>query len=591
MAILLLSGTKLEPQAPVVPLNKAFIYAIALIYIYAMHFFMSNPGGSGLSLSFNDTTWIAVSIASGIGLYQLGNNLKLRYSKLTIGLFIACVLMTIPVLYSNASLAESSLRLVGLWSGWGFFLLLQQFRFSNKERQRLLWLIIIATLMEAIFGLYQYFGAPERTDGTLRFLRPYGIFQQPNVMASFMATGFVLAGYMLARQPQKYNRRIVEISLLYITLFVSTLLLVVLASRTGWLALLLTTLLLIPYLYKYAPRRRLVTWLAIIVLGITSGLSAVHIQGNAGFVINKADLQSPRRYTFPQTLDMVIEKPFTGYGYGKFESEYLLYTARQHQLNPTYHAGLPSMDHPHNELLYWAVEGGLLPIVGIFIAVGFVFIRLYHTKKDTRLALFALLVPISLHTQLEYPFYHSTAHWITFLILLYWIDQRSAKYRYRAFHHWIKAGLRILSLLVPLLTTAFMVTALQTNYVLIRFERLAPHDPALLNKVTNLYVWQDRYDWDVYSTYLEMGLQQHEAKYIQPFIDWSLGIIKRKPRPEFYKNLIIAYQSIGEASRAEQIRAEAKFLFPEVEFDSVQYVDPASISAASAASSAISEEH
>lgn len=582
MAILLLSGTKLEPKTPVVPLNKAFIYAIALIYVYAMHFFMSNPGGSGLALSFNDTTWIAVSIAAGIGLYQLGNNLKLRYSKLTIGLLIACILMTIPVLYRNASLEESALRLIGLWSGWGFFLLLQQFQFSNKERQRLLWLIILATLIEGIFGLYQYFGAPERVDGTLRFLRPYGIFQQPNVMASFMATGFVLAGYMLARQPQKYNRRIIEISLLYIATFIPTLLLVVLASRTGWLALLLTALLLTPYLYKYAPRRRFITWLAIIVLGVSSGISAVHIQGNAGFVVNKADLQSPRRYTFPQTLDMVIEKPFTGYGYGKFESEYLLYTARQHQLNPNYHPGLPSMDHPHNELLYWAVEGGLLPIVGIFIAVGFVFIRLYHTKKDTRLALFALIVPISLHTQLEYPFYHSAAHWITFLILLYWIDQRSAKYHYWPFHQWIKAGLRIFSLLIPLLTTTFMVSALQTNYVLLRFERLPAHDPALLSKVTNLYVWQDRYDWDVYSTYLSMGLKQNEPKYIQSFIDWTLEIIKRKPRPEFYKNLIIAYQSIGEASRAEQIRAEAKFLFPgiELELDSVQY-DPETKSVAS----------
>lgn len=76
-------------------------------------------------------------------------------------------------------------------------------------------------------------------------------------------------------------------------------------------------------------------------------------QGTSGFVANKADLESPRRFTFPQTIDMIIEKPFTGYGYGKFEAQYLLYTARQHQLNSSYPAGLASMDHPHNELLYW----------------------------------------------------------------------------------------------------------------------------------------------------------------------------------------------------------------------------------------------
>ncbi|MGY5788491.1 hypothetical protein ACXHPF_16905, partial [Vibrio cincinnatiensis] len=56
MATLLLSGTQLEPQTPKAPLNKAFLLAVGCAYLVAMHFFMPNPGGSGLALSFLITT-------------------------------------------------------------------------------------------------------------------------------------------------------------------------------------------------------------------------------------------------------------------------------------------------------------------------------------------------------------------------------------------------------------------------------------------------------------------------------------------------------------------------------------------------------
>jgi O-antigen polymerase len=271
---------------------------------------------------------------------------------------------------------------------------------------------------------------------------------------------------------------------------------------------------------------------------------------------------------------MLIEKPFTGYGYGRFEPEYIVYTARQHQLNPGYHPGLASMDHPHNELLYWGAEGGLLPVVAIVLAAVMVLVRIYNAKKGTRLAMFALFVPIVLHSQLEYPFYHSAIHWITFVVLLFWIDQRARSYRFASFSVVTKTLFRVMSLVVPIITSFYMLTALHTNYVLTQFETSNPKNPDLLSQVSNPIVWKDRYDWDIYSTYLNIGLYRQEAKFIQPYIDWSLKIIKEKPRPAFYNNLILAYQGLGDSERAEQIRSEAQYLFPERDFSQVQYIAP-----------------
>ncbi|NVC92690.1 ligase [Vibrio natriegens] len=585
MATIHVSGTRLSPGKTQVPLNRKFLLSLAVLFVLAMHFFMPNPGGSGLALSFNATSWIAFSFALGIGCYQIARNQALRYSKLTIGLFISVIIMTIPIFYPNANSHLAANKLIGLWSGLLFFVVLQQFHFNNKHRQRILWFIVLAVVIEAIFGLTQYLylkpGNPFGYNTVAN--RPYGIFQQPNVMASFLATGLVIASYLLARQPYKYDRKLSDVYLLYAVPVLTIPLIVALASRTGWLASLFAVLLIIPYMYRYNTKRRFSHWVISLAAGLLLSVVVMQIafpQGN-GLAAEKVNMESARAYTFPQTVDMVIEKPFTGYGYGKFESEYIIYTARQHALNEKYPAGLPAMDHPHNELLYWAVEGGLLPILGIFLAMTLVLYRIYQAKRGTRLALLALFIPIILHSQLEYPFYHSLVHWVIFIILIYWVDQRVARYRQVGFTKITKSLLRIVSLALPAVFTFYMVSALHTNYILTKFETTRPTNPDILSQVSNPVVWKDRFDWDVYSTFLTIGLQTQDPSLIQPYIDWSLNIIKDKPRPAFYNNLILAYQGLDDGSKAEQIRAEAQFLFPRVDFSKVNYQPPSQAQSAS----------
>ncbi|PMH39914.1 ligase [Vibrio sp. 10N.286.49.B3] len=592
MATVHVNGTQLEPQQESVPLNKVFLASIGVIFLVAMHFFMPNPGGSGLALSFNPTTWLALSITIAIGCYQLATNRVLRYSKLTIGLLISALIMSLPICFPNADISATAPRLFGLWAGLALFVLLQQFRFSNRHKQRLLWFIVLATLIQALFGLYQYtLLEPGNMFGYNTVANfPSGIFQQKNVMASFLATGLIVSGYLLARQPDtKYHHKISDIIILYVIPAVTIPLLIVLASRTGWLTAVLGIICILPYIHKYTSLRRFLGWTGSLVAGLILGWGLLASQGKSEAVIKKADFDTPRTYTFPQALDMAIEKPFTGYGYGKFESQYILYTARQHQLNINYPAGLPAMDHPHNELLFWAVEGGLIPIVGILLAAYLVLSRIQTNNQGTRLATFALFIPIVVHSQLEYPFYHSAVHWITFIILIYWVDQRSSQYRTVPFSIVSKTLLRVSSLLLPALTAFYMLSALHTNYVLTQFEKSQPRDPEILNQVSNPVVWKDRFDWNIYSTYLSMGLYSGDKTLIQPYVDWSNTIIQSKPRPAFYRNLILAYQGLGDDSRARQVRSEAELLFPKQDFSQLHYQPPSSAPASQSSSQSSSQ--
>ncbi len=568
MATLHLSGTELEPGKARPPLNRNFLLAMAITFLVAMHFFWPNPGGLGLALSFNATTWIALSFALAIGLYQIGTNRMVRYSKLTIGLLLSATMMTLPIIYSQPDMSNATGRLIALWAGLLLFLVLQQFHFTNKHKQRLLWFVILACVFQAMVGYVQFFLLSDNNwfgyDTTIN--RPYGVFQQPNVMASFLATGMVLSGYLLARQPQKYNRRVSDVSILYFTPMLFAPLIIILASRTGWLSMLIGCTLVLPYLYRFSTKKRFYGWITSNVIGLVAGF-IIALSSNSGTLISyKSNLDSARATIYPQAIDMLIEKPFTGYGIGRFEPEYILYTARQHQLNDSYPAGMAALDHPHNEILFWGIEGGGLPVLGILLAAIFVLSRIARAKQGTRLAMFALFVPIVLHSQLEYPFYHSAIHWIIFITLVYWVDQRSSTYYKARFGIITKTLSRSLSLSLPIMVCAYMLTSLHTNIVLTRFEQSRPADPEILKQVSNPMAWQDRFDWALYRSYLELGLQSGEPETLQPFIDWSIQAIQRKPRPALYQNLITAYLALGNESRARQVRYEAQFLFPHHSF-------------------------
>lgn len=577
MATLHIQGTKLEKVSEPNILAQPFLWSLGVVFLLAMHFFQPNPGGAGLALSFNNTTWLALSISIGIGLYATANQRVLRLTSITIATLIACIILTIPVFYSGANVQDSMLRLIGLWAGWLLLLILHQYPLSIKQKQTLLFFIVGAVCIEAAYGYFQYlFLSPGNSFGyNTEQNRPFAIFQQPNVTASFFATGLAVASYLLARQKQTNVTLNKAFSILLLVMPIITIpLLWVLASRTGWLGATISTALLIPYLLKFLPKRVMTLWMISVILGLAGGYTLATANGGNDLIAKKSNLESPRRYTFPQTFDMVIEKPLTGYGYGKFEPAYMVYTARQHQLNPEYHPGLPSMDHPHNEILYWAVEGGIVSVLGLLLAALAVFRKVRKSQSGTRLALIALFFPIVLHTQLEYPFYHSAIHWVIFIILIYWVDQLTAPYQIVSFSKISKSLLSVLSLIIPIITAFFMITALHTNNVLSRFEYTRPINPDLLNQVSNPSVWKDRFDWDVYSTQLNIGLHLDKPEYIQPYIDWATQIIKRKPRAAFYSKLIAAYQAIGDNRKAEEVRKEASFLFPAQDFSKIRYIPP-----------------
>ena len=571
MAVLHVKGTRLAKQKLSKPMIKPFLIALGVLFLLAMHYFQHNPGGAGLELSFNAMSWVPFSFAIAFGLMEICRQKTWRYSRLTLLLFACCILLTVPAFYANAAVSEVINRLLGLWAGLLFFVGLQQFSFSQKQRQQMLWLILAAVWLEALFGWYQFlFMEPGNAIGydTLEN-RPYGIFQQPNVMASFLATGLVLSAYLLARIPMYRGKWSWQQGILLLTPVVTIPLLVVLSSRTGWLGAIVGTGLMIPYMRRFAAGAQWRMWLLMLVLGLSVSFSLNSTTGWAPKA-ERVSLESARSIHIPQAFRMFLKEPLTGYGYGTFEPAYITQTAKWHQANPEQPYGLAALDHPHNELLYWAAEGGIVPLLALLLAAAAVLLKVRKARDGTRLALVGLFFPITLHTQLEYPFYHSLVHWVGFIILVYWVDNLTAKY-YKLRANYVLA-IRVLVLLLPVAVASFMATTLYSGYYLTKYETTQPVNLGYLEKVNNPWAWKNRFEWDLHLTQLRLGAATGNRELVSEYIRWATGKAVSWPRPALYLNLIAAYQYLGNQEQADQIRQEARFLFPNQDFVSSEAI-------------------
>ncbi|RSM29655.1 ligase [Aeromonas salmonicida] len=534
----------------------------ALYWLLGMHFFMHNPGGAGLYLPFNAWGWIFASLVIALGLWQVTLRLRLVFSPLQAGLWIGALLLLLPMLYPGFALKDYAIpRLLGLFAGLLFLFALYQWRFHRLQRDRLLYLILMAIAIEAVLGLVQfYLLTPGNWIGyDTKANRPYGIFQQPNVMATFMATGIALASWLELRG----NANVWLRGLRYGVILAASLLLVVLQSRVGQLGGLLALLLLAPQLHR---QHQLARILGLVALGVGLGLASQY--GISGVKRGLEVYQSGgmRSVYWPYAARLIVESPLAGWGYGSFETTFLHHYMADKALNPAMVQIEYNLDHPHNEFLYWAVEGGLAPMIGMVLMGGALLWRLARAGWVKGAALLALVTPILLHTQTEYPLYHAIALWWALLLLIHVLDaeveegMQTASWHEYVYRPWLL--LRFLAIAIPVLVVPFMLTAIHTAWVVTKYERGGYKDPTLLLDVVNPMAWLTRVEFDVNSVRLMVGLQTDNKAELEAYLDWGQAFVRHTPRANIYANMVIALGALGRQEEAQALRTQALMLYP-----------------------------
>ncbi|BEM51249.1 membrane protein (plasmid) [Serratia marcescens] len=486
------------------------------------------------------------------------------------------VLLVLPLIYSPGFwLSEATHRIVGLGVGLLYLFSCLQLRFDRRTLAWTINILLLLVVIQAFVALQQLF-IPDAAWVPLYGKRIYGTFFQPNVLASFIATGLALA-LMLFLLPAfsmgqaKYERlRMIGLT---VTLVVLSALLVLGQSRTGWLGGILVTLLFIWRFGKVYPKA--CAWATIAILtGLLLGWGGLSLGGETLVSISHKHSNLARWTMLQDTLAMIAEKPISGWGYGSFE--YAFQHFRITQTQPTIVTEIAR--HPHNEILLWVVEGGLVALIGwalILFGAGRVVYRVRHHDREAYAvgspqaglptALCIALVPIALHTQLEYPFYQSALHYFVFLLLIAMtarLSQGTGIHPAKASH----TAPLIATVLSSITLAAIVATgfALKGNQAITQTESYAMEDITPLKTLPALSRWlfQERVIFDEQVNALLTYNRTRDEQLLEQYRHWAQSYLSRRVDKNVYVNLIRILRHQGKFASAECYRRDAARFFP-----------------------------
>ncbi|MEE4408042.1 MULTISPECIES: PglL family O-oligosaccharyltransferase [unclassified Serratia (in: enterobacteria)] len=533
--------------------NKtAGLFGLAACYcLIAMHIYWPNRGGSGFYLPWNLVGGIFIA------LFIFGAMLLSRPPLAVSGFFNrlapGALILLLPLLWAkNPWLSEALPRLLGLTLGVAAYFALLQIPLDRLRRRRLLILLLAATLLEALLGLVQYgLLEPGNAMGynTVKN-RPYGIFQQWNLMASFMATGLALALYLVS------NRRPLRRGVQWLTggmLVLAPLLLIVIASRIGLLAAVVLSPLQLFMLYRLN-RRRATAALLLLLAGIAAGLLLITLNG-ATRALTVTEPIFYRLTYWQEALRMIAERPWLGWGYGHFQHDFL------HHFYTTHRSGMESVSisHPHNEILLWGIEGGLLSLSGIAL-IGWGLWRLLRRTcaLPLRPAPWLAALPILLHMMVEYPLYLSAAHAVLLLAILRAGDVRC---RLRLSPR-PQLTLRLLAAGVAALALPYLINGLHSAVIITAVEKTGLRQFAAMSRVMTPTPWQVRYDYDIQLQRLLQYPRTRDPAALLSYQRWAENEIRVRPDANIYVNLMVTSRLLQQPQRTKDLQRQARRLFP-----------------------------
>lgn len=553
--------------------QRLFFATFVLLVLVAPFYYQPNLGGEGLFLPYNATIWMAGLLLTAGGILVMLNRSTLilpRHGGLLL-LFPAGLVLG-AFLTGIERPAEWLIRLGVIVGGMLFWFALFQFRPGRRQLNQALWLLLISIGIQGLIGLSQ--ALPDHPLSTLfphasRGV-PVGVYQQPNLHASMMATGIALALYMATTPAFLRLSWPLRLPLLLI-LALCTLNVFAIGSRVGLLGSAAVLVMIALGRFRLLARRRLITsaLIASLALGTLGGISVnnglLTALGKFERLTGEGVSADARLHIYRIAWRRFLDAPLIGHGIGSFQREFqderALYAAEVKEFT----LDNKRFSHPHNELLFWLVEGGLLAMAAILAGAVAVLWQLIQLGWQRGLGLAATLIPISLHTQVELPFYISTVHWFVLMFLLFVCFQSGRRVRQAPFSDSARLTMGGAALLLPALLIGFLTHCLLANAGIAQFLRTKGSEPRHLELALNNLYFREAGEFFWMRTLLYRDLKLQRQDNTELFIEWAEQFLEQIPDKQVYQDLARAHFHAGDRQQALQVLARARAIYPQDE--------------------------
>jgi O-antigen polymerase len=459
------------------------------------------------------------------------------------GFTLGALILTLLCLLTPGVWRSEALLVMGaLLGGVVVYLVTLQIPLTVNVRTALLALLWGACVIECLAFVYQYWhwpGVDYWEFAWRRGTRPYGIFQQVNLLASFTACGVLLSALLFLRLGGRY-RIVFGIALVMMGFVLHES-----QSQTGYLSLAVGEVLLLAVFP--AQRRTLLLLLLPLALGMAAGAAARHFLSVA--TVDHLTTSHVRWTVLKTSLALFAERPWIGWGVGSFAAVFL------ERAGPL---GLSSISHPHNELVLWLVEGGLVGLVGAlcFIAGG---LWLWLHGNRWRRACLVAALPVVIHMLTEYPVRQSTPHWLLLILLLRCAD---SALKGASLTRLATSLIRVLAFISFLVVTPLLLLTLQTQQQLTLAERQSTQWQLAESLPVGGWLLVTRYRFDLQMGYLQRYQRTRDARWLALVRRWAPDYVRVHPDPNIsFTQILLALQQ-HDLVEAQRLATRFYLIYP-----------------------------
>lgn len=547
---------------------------VAVGMLYSQH----NSAGYGLMLPNNVAIWTLVSLFLTLSLYRVLQQRKVFYSPLLV-VFSVFLLVTysLSLINTQAEKVHQILYMLAFSGVALFSFAVVQWQIKHTSFLKVLFVICLVGIFHALVSIVQVYDVYKAWYALIGYPPlglgrgvPVGIVQQVNMNASILASVAVISLYLISHASVKKYPLIMRF-VIVVAGFIAVFALGLTGSRAGWFGLVFGLILVV--LARYRTMIKLKSEVLVWFMVVAVALILLEILPESSAITNKvSDIvegRDIRLALYAISFSLIVDLPFWGYGLLEYKDTLKAFL----QVNGIppgfehYKQVFSTFRHPHNEFIYWTIQGGWIVIIGLLVCAWFLLKSIGRQSKRHFFAVLGLAAPMLLQSQVSLPFSISILHLLLPIFFLFYAVKSQRRSISLSFNNPGVVLFKIAVLaFVPIFLILSYVTFKSVDEVYQYNQRLYTFEG-----------YKKSQDYLPYATFhpsfsveLESYFNKRVAKdlrdkaevELQNFLYWAENKSIEDRSLATIQNQLIVYQALGMENKAQQTLLEAQKLFP-----------------------------